>query len=53
MQRENEIECYSMTYFSRGLGGKHCVLRTICESAASPISHKSGILGELLHILLT
>lgn len=38
---------------SNGVGGKDCVLRSICESAASPISHKSGILGELVHILLT
>ena len=38
---------------NQGMGGKDCVLRTICESAAAPISHKSGILGELLHILLT
>lgn len=38
---------------NHGMGGKHCVLRTICESASAPISHKSGIFGELLHILLT
>lgn len=38
---------------NNGMGGKDCVLRTICESASSPISHKSGIFGELLHILLT
>lgn len=35
------------------MGGKDCVLRSICESAATPLSHKSGIFGELLHILLT
>lgn len=38
---------------NNGMGGKDCVLRTICESASAPISAKSGILGELLHILLT
>lgn len=38
---------------NNGMGGKDCVLRTICESASTPISHKSGIFGELLHILLT
>lgn len=38
---------------NNGMGGKDCVLRTICESANSPISAKSGLLGELLHIFLT
>ncbi|GAB0090641.1 uncharacterized protein DMENIID0001_053840 [Sergentomyia squamirostris] len=37
----------------RGLGGRACVLRLICETAEIPFNHKSGILSELIHILLT
>ncbi|CAD7087078.1 unnamed protein product [Hermetia illucens] len=36
-----------------GYEGRACVLRGICEAATVPFSWKSGLLGELLHILLT
>lgn len=37
----------------KGLKGRECVLKSICEAAEVTFSHKSGIIGELLHILLT
>ncbi|ALC47722.1 CG14720 [Drosophila busckii] len=35
------------------LPGHSCLLRIICEHAALPLSHESGLLGELLSIVLT
>ncbi|XP_064545821.1 uncharacterized protein LOC135433599 [Drosophila montana] len=35
------------------LNGRQCILKSICESAASPFDERNGLLGELLHILLT
>ncbi|XP_046679077.1 uncharacterized protein LOC124366530 [Homalodisca vitripennis] len=35
-----------------GLGGRSCLLRSVCEAAETPLEH-NGILGELLHVLLT
>lgn len=35
------------------LPGHTCLLRLICEHAASPLSHESGLLGEVMHIVLT
>ncbi|XP_053691003.1 uncharacterized protein LOC128739534 [Sabethes cyaneus] len=37
----------------KGFNGRQCLLRSICESAEAKFTHSSGILGELLHILLT
>lgn len=36
-----------------GLAGHSCLLRVICEHASHPLSHESGLLSELLHIVLT
>ncbi|KAK2586397.1 hypothetical protein KPH14_010684 [Odynerus spinipes] len=33
--------------------GKACLLLAVCESAANPFEEGRGILGELLHVLLT
>ncbi|PSN41162.1 hypothetical protein C0J52_05213 [Blattella germanica] len=35
-----------------GLDGRACVLRTICEAADTTLQH-SGLLGEVLHVLLS
>ncbi|XP_017844985.1 uncharacterized protein LOC108601596 [Drosophila busckii] len=35
------------------LPGRSCLLRVICEHAVLPLSHESGLLGELMHIILT
>ncbi|XP_062558570.1 uncharacterized protein LOC134223438 [Armigeres subalbatus] len=36
-----------------GLNGKRCILRAICETADNPLHVHNGILGDLIHILLT
>lgn len=33
--------------------GKACLLRIVCESTAYPFDKGHGLLGELLHVLLT
>ncbi|XP_026465101.1 uncharacterized protein LOC113367735 [Ctenocephalides felis] len=38
---------------SYGLQGKECMLRAICENAENPFTHENGLLGELMHIILT
>jgi hypothetical protein len=35
----------------RGIDGKQCVLRAICEASRLHFTHESGLLGEILHIL--
>ncbi|XP_047996053.1 uncharacterized protein LOC125233925 isoform X2 [Leguminivora glycinivorella] len=37
---------------SKGLNGRECVLRAICEAAQFPVEEE-GFVGELLHVLLT
>lgn len=37
---------------TKGFKGRICVLRSICEAAEAPFTHRSGLLGELLHIVL-
>ncbi|XP_055678114.1 uncharacterized protein LOC129786887 [Lutzomyia longipalpis] len=36
-----------------GFDGRSCILRSICEAALRPFSGKSGILAELLNIVLS
>lgn len=43
----------NLTRFRKGLAGRPCMLRSICESAQAPFSIKTGILGELMHIVMT
>lgn len=38
---------------SKGLQGRPCVLRGICEAAESKFTHHSGLFGELFHIIFT
>lgn len=38
---------------SKGMPGRHCVLRGICEAAETKFTHYSGIFGELMHIIFT
>ncbi|KAH8307637.1 hypothetical protein KR044_006409, partial [Drosophila immigrans] len=42
-----------MVLSNMDLPGRSCLLRVICEHAALPLSHESGLLAELLHIVLT
>ncbi|PSN41160.1 hypothetical protein C0J52_05211 [Blattella germanica] len=37
---------------SYGLDGRECLLKTICDTANSILIH-NGLLGEILHIILT
>jgi DM4/DM12 family len=37
---------------SKNIDGRQCVLRAICEATQLPFDHESGLLGEILHILL-
>lgn len=37
---------------SNRIDGKQCVLRAICEASRLHFTHESGLLGEILHILL-
>ncbi|XP_037720248.1 uncharacterized protein LOC119553728 [Drosophila subpulchrella] len=41
-----------MVLENMGLPGRSCLLRLICEHAALPLNHESGLLGELLDIVL-
>lgn len=38
---------------SKGLQGRPCVLRGICEAAETKFTHESGLFSELLHIIFT
>ncbi|BFF89018.1 uncharacterized protein DMAD_07867 [Drosophila madeirensis] len=42
-----------MVIANAGLPGRSCLLRLICEHAALPLNHESGLLGEVLNIVLT
>lgn len=34
-------------------GSRACLLRAVCEAAETPFKEGHGLLGELLHVLLT
>ncbi|XP_058449394.1 uncharacterized protein LOC131429338 [Malaya genurostris] len=36
-----------------GLNGKKCLLRTICEAAEIPMVDNNGVIGDLIHIILS
>lgn len=38
---------------NKGFNGRACVLRAICESAQASFSYHSGIIAELMHVILT
>ncbi|KAG5897565.1 hypothetical protein JTB14_007277 [Gonioctena quinquepunctata] len=37
----------------RGFSGKSCLLRSICEVSMHSIDGASGVIGNILHIILT
>lgn len=37
----------------KGLEGRHCVLRSICEAAESNFGYHGGLFGQLFHIIFT
>lgn len=38
---------------SKGFSGRPCVLRSICESAHTPFDFSNGILGEMMHVVMS
>ncbi|XP_022216907.2 uncharacterized protein LOC111070562 [Drosophila obscura] len=46
-------EAFQALAIRMNLQGRECILKSICESAAAPFDERNGLLGELLHILLT
>ncbi|XP_059621789.1 uncharacterized protein LOC132265228 [Phlebotomus argentipes] len=43
---ESYLQCH-------GHKGRACLLRTICEASESPLHDNNGLLGDLLHVILT
>lgn len=35
------------------MAGRPCVLRSICESAHTSFDYSNGILGELMHVVMS
>lgn len=50
--RNYVYKAYEMLMDRRGLNGKQCLLRSICEAAQAPIEHV-GVFDEILHLFLT
>nr|XP_016925735.2 uncharacterized protein LOC108006707 [Drosophila suzukii] len=51
--RWSVYEAFTALAIRMKLNGRVCVLKSICESAAAPFDDRNGLLGEVLHILLT
>ncbi|XP_044735421.1 uncharacterized protein LOC123297726 [Chrysoperla carnea] len=51
--RWNIYDILSKAAESLGLGGKACVLLTICETAETPFDQDHGMIEELLHVVFT
>ncbi|KAH8301189.1 hypothetical protein KR018_007116 [Drosophila ironensis] len=51
--RWSVYEAFTALAIRMKLNGRSCVLKSICESAAAPFDHRNGLLGEMLHLLLT
>lgn len=48
------LNCFSKQILnSNGLPGRPCVLRMICEAAHAPFTFKTGVLGELMRVILS
>ncbi|XP_055697839.1 uncharacterized protein LOC129798622 [Phlebotomus papatasi] len=43
---ESKLQCH-------GHRGRACLLRAICEEAENPINEHNGVLGDVIHIILT
>ncbi|KAH8339152.1 hypothetical protein KR074_006013, partial [Drosophila pseudoananassae] len=51
--RWSVYEAFTALAIRMKLNGRSCVLKSICESASAPFDDRNGLLGEILHILLT
>lgn len=47
------LQFFIYLFSSKGLDGRSCVLRSICESAHASFDYTNGILGELMHVIMT
>lgn len=43
----------NVVFISAGYNGHDCLLRAICEAAEIPLGLHNGVLGDLMHIILT
>lgn len=50
--RNYVYKAYEILMESRGVNGKQCLFRAICEAAQVPINH-GGVFEEVLHLFLT
>lgn len=50
--RNYAYKAYELMMEARGVNGKQCLFRAICEAAQEPI-HQGGVFEEVLHLFLT
>lgn len=43
----------AILFCSAGFNGHDCLLRAICEAAEIPLGLHNGVLGDIMHIILT
>lgn len=44
---------YEVLMATKGVNGKQCLLRSICEANQEPINSEGGVFEEVLHLFLT
>lgn len=49
----NQLYFYLLFSCSAGYNGHDCLLRAICEAAIIPLGMHNGVLGDIMHIILT
>lgn len=47
------ILLFAIFFCSAGFNGHDCLLRAICEAAEIPLGMHNGVLGDIMHIILT
>lgn len=52
-EKRQQITRKNLYRMIESYSSKACLLRTICEAAATPLAKYSGFLGDIVHILLT
>ncbi|XP_055678115.1 uncharacterized protein LOC129786888 [Lutzomyia longipalpis] len=53
LTRKKVYKILENKFQSHGHPGKPCLLRAICEEAHEPINAHNGVLGDVIHIVLT
>lgn len=52
----NTLYCillFAISFCRAGFNGHDCLLRAICEAAEIPLGMHNGVLGDIMHIILT